>query len=127
MKKQNYVLIASFHLINLILILFYLYPGSIFGYVIYGDFTKQPEIARDFVISSNHFFVFIFLSTLGMLAYSNNNKINILIKYLFFISIILECVHIVIPLRAFEIEDLLGNILGTLLIVGIYKLKKKYA
>jgi len=126
MKKQNYVLIASFHLINLILILFYLYPGSIFGYVVYGDFTKQPEIARDFVISSNHFFVFIFLSTLGMLAYSNSNKINIMIKYLFSISIILELMHIIIPQRTFEVKDLLGNILGIVLIIGIYKFKKKY-
>jgi len=126
MKKQNYVLIASFHLINLILILFYLYPGSIFGYVVYGDFTKQPEIARDFVISSNHFFVFIFLSTLGMLAYSNSNKINIMIKYLFSISIILELMHIIIPQRTFEVKDLLGNILGIALIIGIYKFKKKY-
>jgi len=126
MKKQNYVLIASFHLINLILILFYLYPGSIFGYVVYGDFTKQPEIAKDFVISSNHFFVFIFLSTLGMLAYSNSNKINIMIKYLFSISIILELMHIIIPQRTFEVKDLLGNILGIVLIIGIYKFKKKY-
>jgi VanZ family protein len=126
MKKQNYVLIVSFHLINLILILFYLYPGSIFGYVVYGDFTKQPEIARDFVISSNHFFVFIFLSTLGMLAYSNSNKINIMIKYLFSISIILEFMHIIIPQRTFEVKDLLGNILGIALIIGIYKFKKKY-
>ena len=126
MKKQNYVLIVSFHLINLILILFYLYPGSIFGYVVYGDFTKQPEIARDFVISSNHFFVFIFLSTLGMLAYSNSNKINIMIKYLFSISIILELMHIIIPHRTFEVKDLLGNILGIVLIIGIYKFKKKY-
>ena len=127
MKKQNYVLIASFHLINLILILFYLYPGSIFGYVIYGDFTKQPEIARDFVISSNHFFVFIFLSTLGILAYSNSNKINTMIKYLFSISIILELMHIIIPQRTFEVKDLLGNILGIVLIIGIYKFKKIYA
>ena len=127
MKKINNVLITSFHLINLIIISFYLYPGSIVGYVVYGDFTKQPEISEGFSISLNHFFVFLFLSILGILAYQRSNKINILIKYLFFISIILECVHIVSPLRAFEIEDLLGNILGTLLIVGIYKLKKKYA
>ena len=126
MKKKNYVLIGSFHLINLILISFYLYPGSIFGYVIYGDFTKQPEIARDFAISLNHFFVFIFLSTLGILAYRNNGKINILIKYLFSISIILELMHIIIPLRTFELKDLLGNILGTMLIIGIYKFKKKH-
>ena len=126
MKKIKNVLIASFHLINLILILFYLYPGSIFGYIVYGDITKQPEIAKSSIISLNHFLAFLFLSILGILAYRNSNKINILIKYLLSMSIILEFMHIVIPQRTFEVEDLLGNILGTVLIVGIYKFKKKY-
>jgi glycopeptide antibiotics resistance protein len=126
MKKVNNILIVSFHLANLILISFYLYPGSLIGHIIYDDFTKQPEIVESFIIPLNHFFAFVFLSTLGILAYRNNNKINILINYLFLISIILELIHIVIPLRAFEVQDLLGNILGTVLIVGIYKSKKKY-
>ena len=126
MKKQNYVLIASFHLINLILILFYLYPGSIFGYFVYADIIKQSEIVEGFIISLNHFLAFMFLSILGILAYRNSNKINILIKYLFSASIILELIHFVIPQRAFEAVDLLGNILGTVLIIGIYKSKKKY-
>ena len=126
MKKVNNILIVSFHLVNLILISFYLYPGSLIGHIIYDDFTKQPEIVESFIIPLNHFFAFVFLSTLGILAYRNNNKINILINYLFLISIILELIHIVIPLRAFEVQDLLGNILGTVLIVGIYKSKKKY-
>ena len=68
MKKINNVLITSFHLINLIIISFYLYPGSIVGYVVYGDFTKQPEISEGFSISLNHFFVFLFLSILGILS-----------------------------------------------------------
>jgi len=126
MKKVNNILIVSFHLVNLILISFYLYPGSLIGHIIYDDFTKQPEIVESFIIPLNHFFAFVFLSTLGILAYRNNNKINILINYLFLISIILELIHIVIPLRTFEVQDLLGNILGTVLIVGIYKSKKKY-
>jgi len=126
MIKLNNILIASFHLANLVLISFYLYPGSILGNIIYDDFNKQPEINEGFIISLNHFFAFGFLSTLGILAYRNNNKINILINYLFLISIILEFIHIVIPLRAFEVKDFLGNILGTVLIIVIYKFKKKY-
>ena len=126
MKKLNNILIVSFHLVNLILISFYLYPGSILGYIVYDDFTKQPEIVNGFIISFNHFFTFSFLSTLGILAYRSSNKINILIKYLLSISIILELIHIVIPQRAFEVEDILGNILGTISIIAIYKFKKKY-
>ena len=126
MKKLNNILIVSFHLVNLILISFYLYPGSILGYIVYDDFTKQPEIVNGFIISFNHFFTFSFLSTLGILAYHSSNKINILIKYLLSISIILELIHIAIPQRAFEVEDIVGNILGTILIITIYKFKKKY-
>ena len=90
MKKINSILIKSFHLTNLILIIFYLYPGSIFGYFLYNNCSIQPQITRDFLISSNHFYAFIFLSTIGILAYRNNKKINFLIKYLFLLSIILR-------------------------------------
>ena len=125
MKKLNNILMIGFHLFNLTLMSFYLYPGSILGYVLYGDFTQQPQVSKNFGISLNHFYAFIFLSTLGVLAYRNSNKINFLIKYLFSISIILELTHIIIPQRGFELKDLFGNILGTILIIGIYKFKKK--
>jgi VanZ family protein len=126
MKKINTVLIATFHFINLILIIFYLYPGSIAGCVFIKDCTVQPQITGDFLVSSNHFYTFIFLSLFGLLAYHNTKKINFLIKYLFFISIILEFFHIIIPNRKFELSDLFGNIFGVLLVIIIYRLKKKY-
>ncbi len=125
MKKLNNILMIGFHLFNLTLISFYLYPGSILGYVLYGDFAQQPQVSKNFGISLNHFYAFIFLSILGVLGYRNSNKINFLIKYLFSISIILELTHIIIPQRGFELKDLFGNILGTILIIGIYKFKKK--
>ena len=127
MKKLNNISKISFHLVNLTFILLYLYPGSIFGYIVYSDFSIHPQITRDFLISSNHFYAFIFLSTLGIFAYQNSYRIGILIKYLFLISIILELTHIVIPQRGFELKDLLGNISGVILVIIFYKLKKKYA
>ena len=126
MKKLDNILIIIFHLINVVLISIYLYPGSIFGCFLYQDCNLQPQITRDFLISSNHFYAFILFSILGIFAYRNSNKINILIKYLFIISIILEVTHIIIPQREFEIKDLFGNILGVLFITFIYKIKKKY-
>ena len=126
MKKINSILIKSFHCLNLILIVFYLYPGSIFGYVLYKNSSIQPQITRDFLISSNHFYVFIFLSAIGILAYINTKKINFLIKYLFVISILLEFFHIFIPNRSFELSDLFGNIVGVIVVVIFYKVKKKY-
>ena len=40
-----------FYLVNLIFIVFYLYPGSILGKIIYGDFKKQPQLTPDFNFS----------------------------------------------------------------------------
>jgi len=126
MKNISRILTKSFHCANLILIIFYLYPGSIFGYVMYNNTSIQPQITRDFLISSNHFYVFIVLSAIGILAYYNSKKINFLINYLFLLSIILEFFHIFIPNRGFELRDLFGNIMGVLVVFVVYKIKKKY-
>ena len=47
-----------FHILNFILIIFYIYPGSIMGYLVYNDFSKQPQITLDFMVSSNHVYAF---------------------------------------------------------------------
>ena len=66
--------------------------------MIYGDIKKQPQITSDFLnISSNHFYAFFLFSIIGILAYGNNKKKNIILKYLFLLSIILELFHIIIP------------------------------
>ena len=126
MKKINSILIKSFHCVNLILVVFYLYPGSILGYVLYKNPSIQPQITRDFLVSSNHLYVFIFLSIIGILAYRNSKKINFLIRYLFILSILLEFFHILIPNRSFELSDLFGNIIGVIVVVVVYEIKKKY-
>ena len=108
-----------FHVLNVILIILYIYPGSILGNLIYGDFGKQPQLTTDFFeISSNHVYTFFLLSVLGLFAYYKVNKIFI-INYLIFISIILELLHLIIPNRGFQFGDLFGNILGVLLSIMI--------
>jgi hypothetical protein len=126
MNKINSILIRSFQCVNLILILFYLYPGSILGHILYDNSYIQPQITRDFIISSNHFYIFIFFSIIGILAYRNTKKINFLIIYLFTLSILLEFFHIIIPNRSFELSDLFGNIAGVIVVIIVYKIKKKY-
>jgi len=124
---MNKFSIFGFHTINLILIIFYLYPGSLLGFFLYNDISTQPQITKDFLISSNHFYAFIVLSIAGIVAYNKSNKINILIKYLVLLSILLEFFHIIIPNRNFELSDLFGNFLGVILIIISYKIKNKYA
>jgi len=126
MNKMQKFLTLGFYFTNLILIIFYLYPGSIFGCFLYNDCSLQPQITSDFIISSNHFYVFTILSILGIVAYKNTKKIKFLILYLFLLSIILELFHLFIPNRAFEISDLFGNIVGVIFIITIYKVKSKY-
>jgi len=127
MKYKKKLLSLGFHSANIILIIFYLYPGSIFGYILYTDSTIQPQLTRDFIISSNHVYVFIILSTLGVIAYQKTKKINFIIMYLFVLSVILEMSHIIIPARGFEWSDLFGNLVGVFFVLIIYKVKNKYA
>ena len=110
-----------FHVLNVIFILLYVYPGSILGFLVYGNYNQQPQITSDFIVSSNHVYAFIILSIFGFINYYKTNKL-LIISYLFSISIFLEVLHIVIPNRSFQFSDLFGNILGVLLAFFIVKL-----
>ena len=92
------------------------------GCFLYNDCNTQPQITRDFIISTNHVYAFILLSSLGLFSFHNTKKINFLIFYLFLLSIILELFHIIISIRGFEIGDLFGNIVGVILVILIYKI-----
>ena len=127
MKSIKKLLILGFHSANIILVIFYLYPGSIFGHFLYSDSSIQPQLTRDFIVSSNHLYVFIVLSFLGVVAYKKTPNINFVIIYLFLSSIILEFFHVIIPAREFEWADLFGNIFGVFFVIIIYKIKNKYA
>ena len=132
MKIKNKLSILGFYSVNLVLIIFYLYPGSIFGCYLYNNCYIQPQITSNFMISpnywisSNHFYVFTILSVLGILVYQNTKKIKFLVTYLFLISIVLELFHLIIPNRGFEWSDLFGNILGLVFVIAIYMVKNKY-
>ena len=113
----------SFHTINLLLIIFYLFPGSILGCLFYNDCTNQPSLTNDFIISSNHFFAFLLLGIISF--YSFSNQLNKIIVYTLSISVILELSHLFIPNRTFEIKDLFGNIIGIIMSFIIYCILKK--
>ena len=122
MKKIPLLTKITFHMYNIGLIILYLFPGSIMGWLIYGDFKKQPQITSDFLVfSSNHAYAFVILSLLGVISF-NNKRIKIVFMYLFFISIFLELCHALIPKRNFEYSDLFGNLLGVFLIFILFNL-----
>ena len=116
-----------FHFLNILLIFFYLFPGSILGWFLYNDLNKQPSFTADFTynfltISSNHFYVYFIFSLLGILSYLKDKKFNLLVIYLLISSVILELFHLFIPERSFQFGDLFGNILGVVFVLIIYKI-----
>ena len=115
-----------FYISNFILLVLYLFPGSLLGCFLYNDCKLQPQLTVDFIISSNHFYSFILLSTIGIFTYKNSDKFNFILLYLILLSIILETLHIFIPVRSFEFPDLFGNLLGVAIVLMINYLYKKY-
>ena len=123
MRKIRKYLDLFFKISNFIIIILYLYPGSILGWILYRNLKLQPQLTGDFLsLSSNHFYTFSILSFIAVLSYSNNSKkLSHIFLYLLSISIILELAHIVIPNRSFQFEDLIGNILGVIFIFILIK------
>jgi hypothetical protein len=115
-----------FYFANSILIILYIFPGSILGWLLYGDVGIQPQISPDFIVSSNHVYAFSVLSILGYLSYISK-KLDLVFIYLFFISIFLELSHLIIPNRGFEYSDLFGNIIGVLIIYIYFQFYKIYS
>jgi len=115
-----------FYLSNFILLVLYLFPGSLLGYFLYNDFQVQPQLTKNFLVSTNHLYAFGLLSIIGLFSYKNSNKLNFLNLYLILLSVILEILHIFIPLRSFEFSDLFGNLLGVSIVLSINFFYRKY-
>ncbi len=114
-----------FYLINLTLIILYLFPGSLLGCIFFDNCKVQPQITSDFIISTNHFYAFSFISILGYLTYFKSKKLKLVTYYLIFIAIVLEVLHTIIPERGFQFSDLFGNLLGVLIVLLINFIIKK--
>ena len=115
-----------FYLSNFFLLVLYLFPGSLLGCYLYDDCQLQPQLTKDFLISTNHLYAFGLLSIIGLFTYKNSNKLNFLNLYLVLLSIILEILHIFIPVRSFEFSDLFGNLLGVFIVLTINFFYRKY-
>ena len=114
-----------FYLCNLILVILYLFPGSLLGWFLYNDLSLQPQITPDFIISTNHLYAYIVLSVIGFLTFRKNNQFNILSIYLIFLSIVLEVLQYFVPNRSFEFPDLFGNLAGVIIAIIIFYFFKK--
>ena len=111
-----------FHISVLFLIIISLYPGSLLGYFFYGDLSQQPNLVENpFGTTINHFIYYLYVSLLGFFLYLKNQNFQKLAYSLFFLSVILEVFHFIIPNRSFQWGDLIGNILGVLVAYFVVK------
>ena len=115
-----------FYSANLFLVFLYLFPGSLLGLIIYDNKKIQPQITSDFIVSSNHFYVFFLFSIISFLSFSKKKQIKLLIIYLMFLSIFLEIFHLIIPERSFQWSDLFGNLFGVIIVILVRNLIKKH-
>ena len=130
MVMKNNILKSVMYLYYLslvILLIIYLFPGSIIGYLLYGDLSKEPILVNNPIGSSiNHFFYFFYLTFLGIVYNSTKKKFINSFLLLFALSFLLELLHFLIPNRAFELSDLIANVIGVAGIFFFVKLKKNF-
>jgi len=117
------VLKYIFHISILSLIIISLWPGSLLGYLLYGDWGSQPDLIKNpFGTTINHFIYYFYVSLLGLFLHLKNENFAKLLYLLFFLSIVLETLHFIIPNRSFQLGDLIGNILGVMVAYSVVKI-----
>ena len=117
------VLISIFHISILSLIIISLWPGSLLGYWFYNDWGQQPDLIQNpFGTTINHFICYLYVSLLGLFIYLKSESFKKILYILFFLSIILEFLQLIIPNRSFQLGDLVGNILGVTVAYFIIKI-----
>mgnify|MGYP001174857396 FL=1 len=126
MKNNLLMLIKYLYYSSLIaLLIIYLFPGSIIGYLFYSDFSKQPNLIENPIGTSiNHLFTFMYITTLATICNLKYKGIFTNIYFIFYMSVFLEASHFFIPNRAFEIFDLSANVFGVLIIYLFKKIIK---
>ena len=129
MKNKNRAIRFLFYLSVIILLTVYLFPGSLIGYLLYGDLAKQPNlISNPIGTSINHFICFFYLSLIGLFSHFEKNNFKKMFAFLFLLSLTLEILHLIVPKRSFEYLDLIANMVGVIFgcyIITIYKKRKK--
>ena len=117
------VLKSIFHISVLFLIVISLWPGSLIGFLLYNDWSQQPNLVENpFGTAINHFICYTFISLLGLFIYAKNENFKKLVYGLFFLSITLEIFHFIIPNRSFQLEDLFANIFGVMVAYFVIKI-----
>ena len=113
-KLTEYV----YYLSLFVLLILYLFPGSLIGYFLHGNLSQQPNLITNPIGTSiNHLIFFSYITTLAIIVSLRVKNIFTSYKVIFFISCILEILHLIVPNRAFELYDLIANIAGVVIVL----------
>ena len=127
MKNTIFVVIKYTYYLSLIaLLLLYLFPGSLIGFFMYNDLGKQPNlISNQYGTSINHMIFFFYLGIQAFIVQIKYRRLIFSFPFLFCSSIMFELSHLIIPNRAFELNDLFANSIGVVSAFFIFNLFKK--
>ena len=116
MKNTIFEVIKYAYYLSLMsLLILYLFPGSLIGFLLYGDLGKQLNLIPNPIGTSvNHLIFFFYLGILSFIIQFKHKKIIYSFPFLICISVLFELLHLIIPKRAFELNDLLANSAGVL-------------
>ena len=89
MKNNLLMLIKYLYYSSLIaLLIIYLFPGSLIGYLFYSDFSKQPNLIENPIGTSiNHLFTFMYITALAMICNLKYKGIFTNIYFIFYMSV----------------------------------------
>ena len=117
----------TYYLSLIVLLILYLFPGSLIGFLLYGDLGKQPNlISNPIGTSINHLIFFFYLGLLSFILHIKHKKIIYSFHFLIIISVLFELLHLIIPNRTFEISDLFCNNIGVVSAFFVFNLFKKF-
>ena len=121
MKNTIFKLAEYFYYFSLlVLLILYLFPGSLIGYFLYGNLGQQPNLITNPIGTSiNHLIFFSYITSLATIARLRVKNIFTSYKVILFISGTLEILHLIVPNRAFELYDLVANISGVTIVLLI--------
>ena len=75
MGQIKHLISLIYKTLVLLLLILYLFPGSLIGWLLYGDLGQQPEIIKNPIGTSiNHLFYFGLLTLVGLLSNSTKKK-----------------------------------------------------
>ena len=101
-----------------VLLILYLFPGSLIGYLLYGNLGQQPNlIANPIGTSINHLIFFSYITVLAIIVRVKVKNIFTNYLVIIFISCVLEILQLIVPNRAFELYDLIANFIGVVIIL----------